>query len=473
MKLYEQVAEEISLLIGRGVYPVGKRIPGTRDLVKKFNVSVSTIMQAQRLLERRGLVEARPRSGYYVRSQNDHHEHIPSQSKPSSRPALVGNKKLVLDIVQQSRRDGIIHLGAAVPDAHFLPYRALNRSISSISKRCAAEILNYSFPPGNEALRQQISIRMADAGCLVSPDEIIITNGCHEAMTLALKAVTKPGDLVAIESPTYYGILQAIDSLHLKVLEIPTHPQSGISLSALELAIEKWDIKACVVISNFSNPLGYQLSDQQKRELVALMERESIPLIEDDIYGDLGFMQQRPCAAKRFDQGDSVIYCSSFSKTITPGFRVGWVVAGKWHDQVQHQKFATSLASPTLPQMALAHFLEQGTYSRHIRKVRDIYAEQVHRMVEMVLEHFPEGTRVTRPMGGLVVWVEFPEGVDTLQIYYEAISLGISTAPGMLFSAVGKYSRCLRLNCAIKWDERTTWAVVTLGQMGKQILGVK
>ncbi len=473
MKLYEQVADEITLLIERNVYPVGRRIPGTRDLVKKFKVSVSTIMQAQRILERRGLVEARPRSGYYVRSHDDHHAHIPAQSKPSSRPALVGNKKLVLDIVQQSRREGIIHLGAAVPDAHFLPYRALNRSISNVSRRCASEIPNYSFPPGNEALRQQISIRMADAGCVVSPDEIIITNGCHEAMVLALKAVTKPGDLVAIESPTYYGMLQAIDSLHLKVLEIPTDPQSGISLSALELAIEQWDIKACMVISNFSNPLGYQLSDQQKRNLVALLARESIPLIEDDIYGDLGFMRQRPYAAKRFDRSDSVLYCSSFSKTIAPGFRVGWVVAGKWHDQVEHQKFATSLASPTLPQMALAHYLEQGGYNRYIRKVRNVYAEQVHRMVEMVLEHFPEGTKVTRPTGGLVVWVQFPEGVDTLKIYYDALALGISTAPGMIFSAVGKYTRYLRLNCAVKWDERTTWAIMTLGEMARKILADK
>jgi len=470
VKLYEQVAEEISLLIDRGVYPIGKRIPGTRELVKRFHVSVSTIMQAQRLLERRGLVEARPRSGYYVRSPDSHHAHIPAQSKPSNRPALVATKQMALEILRSSQRKGLIHLGAAVPDAQYLPYQALNRSIASVTKRHASEIPNYTFPPGNEELRQQIAMRMADAGCVVSPDEIIITNGCHEALTLALKAVTKPGDLVAIESPTYYGMLQAIESLNLKVLEIPTHPQSGISISALELAIEQWDIKACVVISNYSNPLGYQLSDQQKSDLVALLDRESIPFIEDDVYGDLGFMPQRPCAAKRFDQTDSVLYCSSFSKTIAPGFRVGWIVAGKWRDQVEHLKFSSSLASPTLPQMALAHYLDQGSYCRHIRMVRDIYAEQAHRIAEMVLQHFPEGTKVTRPTGGFVVWVQFPEGIDTLQIYHEALSLGISTAPGMLFSAVGKYNRCLRLNCALKWDERTTWAIVTLGDMAKKIL---
>jgi len=470
MKRYEQVADELSRLINRNIYPAGKRIPSTRDLVKKFGVSVSTIMQAQRLLERRGLVEARPRSGYYVRPQRLHRDHAPTQSRPNSRPSLVRSKQMVLEIVQLSQRKDIVHFGAAIPDAHFLPYRALARSIASVNRSHASELGNYSFPPGNEALRQQIAVRMAEAGCEVSPEEIIITNGCHEAFTLALKAVTQPGDLVAIESPTYYGMLQSIESLNLKVLEIPTHPHSGISLSALELAIEQWEIKACVVVSNFSNPLGYQLSDQQKGDLVSLLARASIPLIEDDINGDLGFMQQRPCAAKRYDTSDSVLYCSSFSKTIAPGFRIGWVVGGKWHDQIAHQKFATSLAAPTLPQMALAHYLEQGGYNRHIRQTRDSYAEQVHLMVEMVLDHFPEGTRVTHPMGGFVIWVELPVGIDTTQLYHEVLPLGISITPGTLFSAVGKYTRCLRLNCALKWDERTVWALMTLGQRARAAL---
>ena len=468
MKRYEAVAEQVAERIEQGVYRAGRRIPGTRDLVKQFGASTSTVMQAQRLLEQRGLVEARPRSGYYVRARHLQRNQLPAPSKPSSRPALVGNKQVVLEVMKASKQEGVVHLGAAVPHSDFLPYRALSRSVASVNKRHAAEFSNYTSLLGHEALRQQVAVRMAEAGCTVSPEQVIITNGCHEALTLSLKAVTQPGDLVAIESPAYYGLLQVIQSLNLKVLEIPTDPSSGVSLEALQLAIEQWPIKACVMIANFSNPLGHQLTDERKQQLVSMLREAEIPLIEDDIHGDLSFDQQRPLAAKHFDREDGVLYCSSFSKTIAPGFRVGWVVTEQWHNQIEYQKFASSLATPTLPQLAIADFLERGTYNRHLREIRSRYAEQVQRMVQMVLEHFPQGTRVSQPQGGFVLWVELPKGNNTTQLYEEVLALGISITPGMLFSAQSKYTRCLRLNCALQWDDRTTWALMTLGKMAAQ-----
>ncbi|MCF6209464.1 MAG: PLP-dependent aminotransferase family protein [Gammaproteobacteria bacterium] len=467
MKRYEQVAKGLAGQIEQGVYLPGERLPGVRRLSKQFSVSISTIMQAHQLLEDRGLIRARPRSGYYVRTSVWQVPEQPAMTSPKPRPTRITGQQMAMQLSQATRQPEMIQLGAAIPHHSFLPTQAINRALLTVTRHQQRRSASYEFPPGSAELRQQIARRMLDAGCQIAPSKIIITSGCQEALTLCLRAVAKTGDIIALESPTFYGLLQVVEALGLKALEIPTHPQHGISLDALKLAIEQWPVKACAIVGNFNSPMGYCMSEDNKQTLIKLLDQHDIPLIEDDVYGDLAFDHHRPKAAKSFDTNGNVLYCSSFSKTLSPGLRVGWMVPGKYQEQIEYLKYITSLATPTLPQLAIADFLQRSGYDRYLRQVRGQYARQVARITRAVSQHFPEGTRVTQPVGGFVIWVELPEGTDAMIIFHQALAKGISIAPGPIFSASQKYTNFIRINCAQPWDERLEAAIIFLGKLAQ------
>lgn len=467
--LYEKIADEISDHIDRGLYRPGDRLPGVRALSRRRRVSIATVVAAYQRLEDDGLVEARERSGFFVRSRPRPRVIEPGPSQPGSRPSPVTGQELVLRLVQAANDPAVVQLGAAVPDPLFLPTREVERALSAAARHHRVRASSYEFPPGAPELRQQIARRMAEAGCAAHPDEIVITNGCQEALTLALRAVTQPGDVVAIESPTFYGLLQVLDSLGLEALEIPTDPRDGISLEAMELALERWPVRACVVVPNYSNPLGYCMPDDKKRRLIELLSKHSVPLIEDDVYGDLGFDHRRPSSCKGLAPEADVLYCASFSKTLSPGLRIGWIAAGRRIERVEYLKYVTNLAAPTAPQLAVAEILESGRYERHLRRVRGEYKRAVARMTDAVTRYFPQGTRITRPQGGFVIWVELPDEVDGFELARRALARGISIAPGPIFSATQKYRNFLRLSCACEWNARTEAAVAALGGMIREI----
>lgn len=464
-KRYEQVADGIARQIDSGIYRPGDRIPGVRKLSRQFGVSISTVVQAHRLLEDQGRLEARPRSGYYVRALAWSAPAPPAISKPPARPMAVTSQELALRLVQAANQPDTVQFGAAVPDPSFLPGAAINRAVTAAARRYGSRTDQYEFPPGAPELRRQIARRMADAGCRVGPDAVVVTSGCQEAVTICLRAVAGPGDVIAIESPTFYGLLQVIEALGMKALEIPTDPRNGISLEALQLAIEQWPVKACVLVPNFGNPLGHCMPDARKKALVALLGHAGIALIEDDVCGDLGFAHMRPRAVKSWDRRGGVLYCSSFSKTLSPGLRLGWVVPGSFQAAVEFQKYVLNLAAPTLAQLGVADFLERGGYDRYLRGVRGHYQRQVNRMIQAVARCFPVGTRVTQPAGGFVLWVELPRSVESLELYRRALQQGISVAPGPMFSATGKYRNCIRLNCAQRWSDDLQRAIETLGRL--------
>jgi len=305
---------------------------------------------------------------------------------------------------------------------------------------------------------------MVAAGCSLSPAEIVTTSGCSEAIELCLRATCKPGDVVAIESPTYFGILQSIEALGLKALEIPTHPRDGISLEALRFAVEHNAVRACLVVANYNNPLGSCMPDDNKKELAALLARHDIPLIEDDISGEIYFSEGRPTTVKTFDRKGLVLLCSSFSKDICPGYRVGWVAPGRYKATVEWLKAISSVATPTLPQMAVAEFIACGGYDHHLRRIRRIYAQNVGLMSQTVMRYFPEGTRVTRPAGGFVLWVQLPENVDSLTLYKQALREKITLTPGYMFSPSQQYRNFIRLNAA-RWTLEIERAIRRLGDL--------
>ncbi|MBN8759603.1 MAG: GntR family transcriptional regulator [Thiobacillus sp. SCN 64-35] len=464
--LYGQLAATLRAGIDTGVYRTGDRMPGVRVLAAQRSTSVATAVMAYRQLEREGYLEARERSGFYVRGRMAHAPE-PGLSAPASRPAPVSGQELVLRLVKAANDPQVVQLGAAVPAPEFLPTRAVERALVEASRRHRTRAMNYAFPPGDPELRRLIARRMGEIGCTLHPDEIVITGGCQEAITLALRAVTQPGDVVAIESPSYYGLLQVIDSLGLEALEIPTHPREGLSLDALELALERWPVKACVAIPNFSNPLGYRMPDANRLRLLDLLRRSGVPLIEDDVYGDLGFDTQRPrpCKSLNPKAGADVLYCASFSKTLAPGLRVGWIAPGRHIERIEYLKFVGNLAVASVPQIAVAQLLASGQYDRYLRGVRGQYAAAVERMTAAVIRHFPDGIRVTRPEGGFVIWVELPAGTDSLLLARRALEAGVSIAPGPLFSATRKYRNFIRLSCACVWDARVERALAALARL--------
>lgn len=458
--LYRKLADELANMISTGGFQAGDRLPGVRHQAQLRGLSIATVINAYRHLEDRGLLEVRNRSGFYVKAKPATQVQPPRILVTTMRPAPVTGQDMVLQLIKAANDPAIVQLGAAVPAPEFLPTRIIEQALGKAARNQRVRIANYEFSPGAPELRRQVSRRLADAGCAVHMDNLVITNGCQEALSLALRAVTVPGDVVAIESPTFYGLLQVIESLGLEALEIPTNPRTGMSLEALELALSRWQVKACVVTPNFSNPLGCCMPDDNKKKLVTMLKERSIPLIEDDIYGDLGFSHSRPTLLKALDE--NVILCSSVSKTLSPGLRVGWIAAGPYQDKVEYMKYVLNLATTTLPQLAVADLLENGQYERHLRRVRTDYAQAVARMTEAVIHTFPEGTKISQPQGGFVIWLELPGNVDSFDLARQALAAGISIAPGPIFSASQKYSSFMRLSCACEWNPRVERALVKL-----------
>jgi len=299
----------------------------------------------------------------------------------------------------------------------------------------------------------------------VTADDIVITSGAKEAVYLSIKAVTRAGDTVAIESPAYYALLEVLASLELRALEIPAHPRHGINLDALAAALAGQPVAAVALVSNFSNPTGSCMTEAAKRRLVDLLDAHDVPLVEDDVYGELVYEGPRPSAIKAYDRQGRVLYCSSYSKTLSPGLRVGWAVPGRYQNEVELLKLVVNQATAVAPQLALSAFLDSGGCDRHIRRVRRMYRDQMASMIDAVERHFPDSTRLTRPQGGHVLWVQLPGGVDAMDLYHAADAVGIRIAPGPMFSASDGYRNFIRLNTGFPWNDTTERQMETLGRL--------
>ncbi len=350
----------------------------------------------------------------------------------------------------------LVQFGAAIPDPSLLPTGKLNRLLASIARTEISLQSSAGPPEGVEELRVQVAQRAFRAGCSLAPDDIVVTSGCTEAIHLALRATCRPGELVAIESPTYFGVLQILQSLDLQALEIPTHHQSGMSLDALRFALDHHRVSACLVMSNFQNPLGSTMPEAKKRALVELLAKREVPLIEDDMFGELYFGGQRPKVAKAFDRKGLVILCSSFSKDLSPSYRVGWTAPGRFKTRVERLKHATNMSTPILQQLAIARFVDNGGYDHHLRRIRRAYAAKVAAMSQAVIRYFPAGTRITAPEGGFVLWIQLPEAVNSLDLYRQAVRAGITIAPGHIFSTTPRYHNFIRLNAAYMSDDNAS-----------------
>jgi len=463
--LYAELAGSLQALIEQGTLRPGHRVPSVRRMSLQRSVSIATVLQAYTVLENRGLLEARPQSGYYVRPRQLSLSPEPRMARPMAKPSYVGVKDLTTEVMERSLSADFVPFGAACPHHSLFPNKKLARLLGSVARRdpslISRQTMNWSYEP----LAREIARRYLQGGVPLGHDELVVTIGCTEALNLCLRAVTKPGDTVAIETPAYFGFLEMIQSLNLRALEIPTSSREGICLDELRDAIEQNEVKAVLVMPNFHNPLGSLMPDEKKQRLYDLLCEYDLPAIEDDIYADTHFGDVRPKPLKAWDRDGRVMLCSSFGKTLAPSFRVGWAAPGRYLERVRRLKFTNTMGTPVVLQKTIAEFLRDGGYDHHLRSLRRAYHQQLHCFSQTMQRCFPDGTRYSRPQGGNVIWVELPAKVDTLKLYHDALRHRINTAPGALFSVKDRYNNCMRMSCGVPWSDEVETALRRVGEL--------
>ena len=465
-KRYDKLADDLQAQIENGVYRPGERIPSVRQASRQHRISITTVLRAYLVLESRGLIESRPQSGYFVKARTGR-DAVPELhlSTPVATSSAVDVSRLVLSTLRSISRDDAVPLGSPYPDATQFPVQRLARHAQAIARRRTRWGVIDDLPPGNQELIRQIARRYLESGIPVERDEIVVTIGATEAINLCLQAVARPGDTIAVESPTFYAMLHAIERMGMKAIEVSTHPEYGIDIAALAAIMKSQPVAACMVMPNFQNPLGFQMPDERKRELVEFAAKADMPIIENGVYNELYFGDTHPSTLKSYDRKGLVLHCSSFSKSLTAAYRIGWALPGRYRDQVEKLKFLNTLATPLLPQLAIAEFLERDGYEHHLRRIRKAYAQQANLMRAMVSRFFPEGTRISSPAGGYVLWVELPAKVDAMRLYQLALEQGITIGPGYMFSISDSYRNFIRLNYSSPWSSQIEQAVITVGKL--------
>ena len=359
----------------------------------------------------------------------------------------------------------MVPLGSAFPSPQLFPLDKLAKALTPQMRSLAPAQLTGHLTAGDEQLRRLIALRYGTSGLRLEPGELVITNGAMEALNLSLQAITQPGDVVVLESPTFYAALQVLERLKLRAVEVATHPRTGVDLDSLAEVLRQHPVKACWFMPQFQNPLGSLMPVEAKQAMVRLLTQHHVPLIEDDVYGELYFGHHRSPPAKAFDTEGLVLHCSSFSKSLAPGYRVGWVAAGRFAQTIQRIKLMTSLATAVPSQLAIAAYLETGGFDRHLRQMRLRLEDNASTAFRCIARYFPKGTKVTRPQGGYFLWVELPPDMDALDVHRRAVDSGISVAPGHLFSADQRFRHHLRLNYGFYEGTELATALQQLGTL--------
>lgn len=467
--LYLSLADRLTSLAASGSLRPGARLPSVRALSEQHGVSVSTAVQAYRTLEDRGVIEARPKSGFFVRRPRSLPP-VPTATRPPARPVTVEISAIADTVFDVAGDPDYLSFGAACASDDLYAIDRIRRAIARNAQRHVETLGRYATAPGLPALRQAISRRALELGCNLDHRNVVVTNGCIESVTLCLRAVTQPGDVIAIESPTYFGFLRAMQALGLRAVEIPMQPRTGLSIEALEVALDTQPIKAVVAVPTVSNPMGTIMPAASKKRLAALLERHRVPLIEDVICNDLAPTEEGRRAVRSFDRSGNVMLCSSFGKTLAPGLRgIGWVEAGRWSAEVANLKRSFSGGGSTVVEWAVAELLEHGGYDQSLRLLRRHFAEQVDTARQIIGAAFPSGTRVTDPGGGYVLWLELPKTVDAIELYRRCIERHIVIVPGPLFTTSNRYRNCLRLNAGARWTPEREEALRTVGRIAEQL----
>ncbi|NYI02574.1 DNA-binding transcriptional MocR family regulator [Cupriavidus plantarum] len=477
--LYHRLADAIERSIDQGIFRAGERIPSVRQASQQHRISINTVVRAYLLLESRGVIESRPQSGFFVRPRVD----FSAMASPASAACDTGRliamhdglpgpsddnidvTSLVLGTLRAIQQDNAMPLGSPYPDTALLPSQRIAQYVGVQARRCEDSAMLDGLPPGHPALIRQLARRYVERGQPADPNEFIVTCGATEAVRLCLQAVARPGDAVVVESPCYYGMLETITHLGMRAIEIPSDASGSIDMALLRETLDTQTVAACVITANFPNPLGRQMPEDKKRELVELLTGQDIPIVENDEYSELYVGAQHPTSLKTYDTRGLVLHCGSFSRCLTHRHRIGWALPGRFRQQVEKLKFLSAITTPPSVQLAIAEYLQHDGYDHHLRRLRRRIVQNASIAIGAIRRCFPAGTRVHAPEGGYLLWIELPHGVDTLAMYRSALACGISIAPGRLFGSDHRFANFLRLNFSGEWTSATDRAIQTLGQL--------
>jgi len=463
--LYQQIIAFIENQQKTGALSPGDKLPSLRKLSGQFEISVPTVKQAYIELERQGRVCARPQSGYYLTAQQARTLKPRPAKWSSCAPATVKCRSMIEQVHEAMHMPDTIALGISNPVQANPPDKALARLMRSVLSRVAEKAVSYGPVNGDAKLRLQLACRYQDQAVAVNPDEIVMTNGAQEALSIALQCVAKRGDVIAVESPCFFGIIELIETLGMQALEVYTCTEDGVCVERLSQALAQHPIKACVFSTAINNPLGSMNTDSQRQAIVTLLEQHNIPLIEDDVYSELFFGDKKPKPAQLYSTKGLVMTCSSFSKTAAPGYRLGWLLPGKYEEKAKRVKRALSCSTPMLQQWTLNEYIQSGDYDRHLSVLRKKLIYNCERMRAFIADHFPPEVCISKPHGGSVLWVRCQSHVNTSEFFHEALEQGVSFAPGVIFSPSGKYGNYMRISFGVQWSTQVEEALKTLGKL--------
>ena len=463
--LYQQVIDFVDYQEQSGALRPGDKLPSLRKLSRQFDISVPTVKQAYVELERQGTISARPQSGYYLKAKQARTLLPMRATWASCEPAEISCRSLIEQVYEAVHVPGSVALGISNPVNAHPPDKTLARLMRSVLSRVSEKAVSYGPINGDPKLRLNLASRYQEHGVLINHEDVIITNGAQEALSIALQCVAERGDIVAVESPCYFGQIELIESLGMKALEVYTCTGEGVCVAELAKVIAKHPVKACLFSTAISNPLGSMMTDKQRQAMVNLLEKNNIVLIEDEVYSDLYFTEKRPVPAQLYSKKGLVLTCSSFSKTAAPGYRVGWLLPGKFEEKAKRIKRAQSCSTSMLQQWTLSEYVMSGEYDRHLQVLRKTLRYNCERMRALIAEHFPEQVCISKPKGGSVLWLRCRSHVDTSRLFNQAIAQGINFAPGEIFSPSGKYKNFMRISYGVQWSEKIDQAVKVLGKL--------
>lgn len=463
---YEQIVAHYRHAISEGRIGGGDKLPSLRKTASQFNCALSVAMQAYQELEVSNHIRGIEKSGFFVLPSGGGRLPTPEKycHQLSVQPSIPNS--YTGKIIAISNDLSIVPLGAAIPDEKLLPFAKFKRILATLTNSSARLLRQYAPHDGVRALRRQVAQLMLARGAAVSAEDILITNGCTEALALAVRGCTERGDTVAVESPGYFGLLTILEHYERNLVEIPTSAVAGLQVDVLAKVLERTKVHACICSANFQNPLSSVMPLERKRQLIALCRQHDMSLIEDDIYGECSYDNSVYAPLKQLDEDGLVMYCSSFSKTVSPGVRVGWLAGGKYHKRCAEIKFAESLGGPALLQQAMAEFLESGGYNYHIRNFRKRIARQSYKIKELLVRYLPEQTKISSPKGGYFLWVELPASVDSMALFSAALENKIGLVPGPVFSCNQKlFTNCIRISCGSPVTREMELGIKKLGTL--------
>lgn len=469
---YQRLAEQLSQKIYQHELQPQQKLSSLREFARQQKISLSTVQQCYELLEAKGLIYVKPKSGYFV-SSRQYQSPVPESPKFESMPRRVSNLELQNQIQTASIQSHLTPLGAIQLSPHLIPVDGLRRSLQRALKHCQPEDFLYCNKQGHLQLRQALSDHWREDGIYIAPDDIFISNGCMPALSLLIQQMSREGDSIIVPTPTFNGQLQLLAGLKRKIIEIPADHQ-GIDLERLEYFMQQGSAKLCLLTANFQNPLGYCLSNQQKQKIAELAQKYQCFVLEDDIYAECSFQKERPLPIRYWDQQGYVIWCGSVSKSLSSAYRVGWFCLGQQLQHLRPALLANNVGVNTPLQLGLADFIYSRAYREHLERLRPALMQQVEQYRACILEQF-QGIPIalSQSSGGYALWMQLPNTITGLELYYRAQQYGINIVPGEVFGEDQRYQHFLRLNAGHALTDEIRQAIQQLADWVRESLTSK